>query len=353
MLNEKASAPRIAWDIGTAYDFFVSLMVLHHPEDFGLRGSWAAGVRSRLPIDERKFLENIDDFSFVSHKWIYDLPEPKDATAALWALRQIPAEERLPRTNLGHRQCGEMDNILLDVATRRSYTQKDVEAVKEAIRKCEKAVKIKMVANMVDWWSRPDEYGELFLNAMQSYYQNFFAEEEKRIAPVLKKSLEQAQELARKMPVIELVENLSQGVHFEKALDYPELVLVPSFWSTPFIMWNQEPGRRMIMTFGGRPADMSLIPGEDVPDNTLRVLKALADPTRLKIMRYLAHEHLTPAQLAQKLRLRAPTVIHHLDILRMAGLVHIAMGEGGKRYTARQEAINNTFNNLESFLDIQ
>jgi hypothetical protein len=37
--------PRLHWDYGTAYDLFVSLMVLHKPSKFGLRGAWAKGVR--------------------------------------------------------------------------------------------------------------------------------------------------------------------------------------------------------------------------------------------------------------------------------------------------------------------
>src|SRR5690606_25511350 len=50
---------RIKWDIGTAYDFFISLWVLHEPEHLGLRGSWAAGVRSRLPAPERELLQRV------------------------------------------------------------------------------------------------------------------------------------------------------------------------------------------------------------------------------------------------------------------------------------------------------
>ena len=37
----------LLWDIGTAYEFFISLYVLHEPEKFGVRASWAAGIRSR------------------------------------------------------------------------------------------------------------------------------------------------------------------------------------------------------------------------------------------------------------------------------------------------------------------
>ena len=59
----RLSKQRIEWDIGTAYDFFISLWVLHEPEHLGLRGSWAAGVRSRLPGPERELLQRVATIS--------------------------------------------------------------------------------------------------------------------------------------------------------------------------------------------------------------------------------------------------------------------------------------------------
>ena len=84
----------------------------------------------------------------------------------------------------------------------------------------------------------------------------------------------------------------------------------------------------------------------------LRALKALSDPTRLRIMRYLSDEPLTPAELARRLRLRAPTLTHHLRALRLAGLVQLTLGEGkrDRLYAARPEAITNTCELLEGFM---
>ena len=87
-----------------------------------------------------------------------------------------------------------------------------------------------------------------------------------------------------------------------------------------------------LFVYGARPADMSLVPGELVPDALYQALKALADPTRLRILRYLSDEPLAPAQLARRLRLRPPTVIHHLDALRLARLVIVTLAPEGKAY---------------------
>ena len=161
---------------------------------------------------------------------------------------------------------------------------------------------------------------------MESYYQAFFEEEEKRIAPVLWEGLAEAQDLAKRMPLTDLLAELSQGVHFEQHLDIQEIVLIPGYWNTPLVLFPEIAEGQMAFMFGVRPTDMSLMPGEPVPDTLLRGLKALADPTRLRILHYLEIESLTPAQLSRKLRLRAPTVTHHLTALRMAGLVHVTLG---------------------------
>jgi len=109
------------------------------------------------------------------------------------------------------------------------------------------------------------------------------------------------------------------------------------------------------LTFGARPADASLIPGEVVPDRLLQALKALADPTRLRILRYLAQEPLTQAELARRLRLRPPTVTHHLHALRVAGLVHIMLQkvkDDNNRYMARQEAIQELGALIDEYLNV-
>ena len=75
-----------------------------------------------------------------------------------------------------------------------------------------------------------------------------------------------------------------------------------------------------------------------------------SDP-RLRILRYLSEEPLTPAELARRLRLRPPTVIHHLDALRLARLVNVTLSVNGRRYQARHEAIKTVCSMLGNFLE--
>lgn len=82
MSNTPVHQPRLRWDSGTAYDFFISLYVLHHPSIFGLRPSWAAGVRSRLPAAAREVLEDAISFFGAPLNWLHSLPAPKTSRSA-------------------------------------------------------------------------------------------------------------------------------------------------------------------------------------------------------------------------------------------------------------------------------
>ena len=353
--EEQGRLPRLHWEMGTAYDFFLSLEILHKPEEHSLRPSWAAGVRSRLAPAERKVLDLAVEMIWVPIHWLDTLPAPRDAASVLWALRQIPPAERLPLLGTHPDYPEELRQILQGVQAKGAWNDTDLQAFRSTIRatkgKSHEIPSVDILKGILDAWSSPAQFGEQYLEALQSYYRVFFAEEEQRILPALQDGIRKGQELAKRLPLLDLIEKLSQGIRFQERIDTPELVFIPSYWITPLIAWQKSSPERFVMIYGARPAYASLVPGEVVPDALLRGLKAVADPTRLKILRFLSQEPLTPADLARSLRLRAPTVTHHLSALRLAGLVHLFLeAEGERRYTTRQEGIDDLCLGLHEFL---
>lgn len=340
------------WDIGTAYDFFISLSVLHDPDKFGLRGSWAAGVRSRLPAAEREMLQRAIAFIWPIH-WVYELPAPKDSHTALGVLESLSPIDRL--FALISPVSAETQEVWRGIANRRSWTEDDLNYMttlmqEEGLKKVSPHTLRKKVGDFLDLWREADATGEGLLSALNCYYDVFFAEEEMRIRPALEQAHTRAQELAQGLGLPQLLEELSQGVRLEKDWGFTEYVLAPSFWGTPLLIFGHITEKKGIILYGGRPSDASLIPGDVVPDVLNQALKALADPTRLRILRYLNEEPRTPAELARLLRLRAPTVIHHLDALRLARLVVITLEAEGKRYTIRPGAVEKTLVMMNEFL---
>ena len=344
---------RFHWSNGTAYDLFASLMVLHDPERFGVRPSWAAGVRSRLSIPQRQVLEICSTAIGLPVHWLYTLPAPLDSEIAIEYLQQIPIPRRLPLLGSTPRFSSEHIDFLNSIHQRKTWDKNDLESLKDIYQKSHLDLpRSAILENILTVWAQADELGEAFLDALQAYYQVFFIDEEQRIKPALKAGIQHARQLALEKPLSELLENLTQGIRFRELDDVEEITLVPSFWLSPLIILSQvKPGHR-VLVFGARPPDVSLVPGDIVPEMLLRGLKTIADPTRLRILRYLVEQPRTPTELASLLRLRAPTVTHHLSALRLAGLVRLIIGgQDDRRYAARPEAIAHLSVSLEAFLN--
>ena len=354
------TAPQLRWDVGTAYDFFISLYTLYHPDEFGLRGSWAAGVRSRLPQDEREFLQEVQNFINWPIGWIYHLSAPKDAQTALTTLAAMPSADRLAALALHDMTGSNYVAILQTIAERGQWHEAEAKALlaimlEERPDPVSKKMQNRLRKNLdtfLHWWLRREEFGARYLAALQAYYEVFFAEDEKRIRPALETAVANAQELAKVLSLPALLEAISQGVQFEEAPQTAELILIPSFWSSPLLLYGPAEPERTLLVFGGRPATASMVPGDVISDALFQALKALANPTRLRILRYLMAEPMTPAELARRLRLRPPTVVHHLHTLRLARLVYLTISHDGKRYQARREAIRETYAMLDTFLGI-
>ncbi len=361
MPKQKSAAPVIHWDIGTAYELFASLHVIYEPEYFGLRASWAAGVRSRIPPAERKILDDVFSIAGPPLRWLSALPAPKDAVTALLSMRQIPPRERMLKIYSAREYAAHTDEMYKDhalasqiyirIVETGKWSEKDVRFFMDVWNKKGKNYKKEQVERYLDWCSKPEELGEGFVNALQYYYQSFFEEEEKRVAPVLKDALARAQALAKKLEIPDLLRELSQGVRLDDEFNTPNLIIAPCYWTTPLVFFEKFDENTTLLLFGARPATMSVIPGENIPDGLVRTLKTLGDPTRLKILNYLSHEELSPSELARRLKLRAPTVTHHLSELRLSGLVNLTFIGQEKRYSARKEAFISMCAALNDFLE--
>lgn len=347
------SKPNILWDSGSAYDLFISLWVIHRPDEFGLRPSWAAGVRSRIPAPQREVLEQSQCFINVPLNWVHTLPLPKDAQTALNALQALPAGDRLPTLVFNAKQDERsvaIREFLLSLDGKQRLTAPLERQIKAYAGASKKVLK-RYARDLFAAWSDRAAFGERLTEALQAYVDNFFLEEEQRILPAQQQALADAQRRAEKQDLLLLLEDLSVGVRMDWVSDLSQIILAPSFWGAPFVFFDALDEKTGIILFGSRPKGMAVVPGELVPDDLLNALKALADPTRLRILRYLAESPTTPSELAKLLRLRPPTVIHHLHQLRLAGLVQVTVSpKAERRYAIRLAGLGETDQKLEAFI---
>jgi len=352
----------IHWDSGTAYDFFISQAVLSDPKRYGVPSSWASGMRARLRPEDRSVLDAALLVLNVPARWVHSLPEPKDAERCLEQLARIPVGKRLAALAMVPKEeaaFSALQTLLVDVMRRESWNDEDLEALREALKSkrhpWRAGPQTEDLRAILETWAHAKAFGEQYPRALRSYYDVFFKEEERRITPKLAKALARAKERSRELPSVALVEEISQGIHYDETPDMAELTLVPSYWISPFVQIHRMDEDCQLWTFGARPAEDAIVPGEPIPDALRVSLKALADPTRLKILHYLNREPLTVGDLAKRLRLRMPTVIHHLSTLRLAGLIriHVESREKGHRtrFSVRSEGLDGALHSLRAYLE--
>jgi DNA-binding transcriptional ArsR family regulator len=347
----------ILWDSGTAYDFFASLEVIHAPAEYGLRASWAAGIRSRLTPQARELFSHAVPGLTIPLLWLYAMPAPKTPRFVLDRLEAADPAEILPALALNPEKPDPCHEILRGISARGAWTPGDRDGLlsrSECLHLGKLVGQKEDLDRWLDAWARPREFGVAFRSALREFYEVFFREEERRIAGDVERGLERARELASRLPVEDLFEELSQGIRMAEYLTKETLVLVPCYWCSPRIVSTELAEGRLIVMFGCRPPEASLIPGDAVPARLLLALEALSDPTRLSILRAMIAEPLTQAEIARRLRLRPPTISHHIKSLRIAGLVaYIGTGAGETRYAARVQQVDALCGALKEFLEVR
>ena len=143
------------------------------------------------------------------------------------------------------------------------------------------------------------------------------------------------------------------------ALRYPEIKsaiqsgeVFVHFWLEPFGFadyWTLLPGK-LFLSFAEPGAMYENF--KAIAASLSNQVKALADPTRLVILRIIRELSMTNTDMADLLQLARPTVSIHAKILREAGLIR-SWDEGRiTRHEIIPEAVNNLFRELEVFLDL-
>ncbi len=149
------------------------------------------------------------------------------------------------------------------------------------------------------------------------------------------------------MPPRDLVEEATRGVYLEQAPAVDSVLLIPQYHYCPWTIYHLL-GRLKIYLY---PADMSRVaPGGLSPD-LMRATRALADESRMRILRFLATGAHSFTDVVRQTGLAKSTVHQHLGVLRAAGLVRVH--DGGKHagtYSLRPYVIERLGDQLDAFL---
>jgi DNA-binding transcriptional ArsR family regulator len=148
----------------------------------------------------------------------------------------------------------------------------------------------------------------------------------------------------------DLVELATSGIRMEPGPELDLVLLVPQYHFRP---WNMHDMYRR-MRIVEYPADV--VPAEEgEPSPTLmRVVRALSDESRLRILRFVAQRPATFTDVLHASGLSKGTVSYHMVALRAAGLVRVHdSGFKTLTYTLREDMIDELGERLREYLSYE
>ena len=193
---------------------------------------------------------------------------------------------------------------------------------------------------------------------LQTMWDNYFAAEWTRIAPMLQSSVTAFQQIdfTNMTPLEAARQIVGQEIPegWQKMLEWAELdqlVFVPSAHIGPYLRAFKTANLSWLF-FGARLPQGVQISSPDLSRSELLVrLNALADDTRLRILHLLSQQgELCSKDIMVTLELSQSAVSRHLQQLSATGYLSERRVEGAKCYSLSDERIQDTFQALTAFL---
>ena len=153
--------------------------------------------------------------------------------------------------------------------------------------------------------------------------------------------------MADTMSATEVVEAATSGVTFEWQPGIAGVLLIPSLVIAPWVVTTEHQGFR-IFCYPVSDVARDLDPGAP-PAALVKILKALADEKRLRLLFMLGEGQYSLGELADKIDLAKSTTHHHIRALRTAGLIRVVV-DHDKQVIARAETIPELNQLLDDYL---
>jgi len=335
-------------------EMILSLHVLQRPEHHPYRLAWAKALAARMSPEHQQTLAELSRYS---DQWFGLLNvEPVDEPALRSAQAGIDALGRLPDAEFVY--------ALLD----RAHLLSDIALALRAARSPRAPGAVSGASPLIGHddarralIEKPAAVRSEMLRFLQQYHDDVFAAEWERVSPWLVRAAKILEEQLEKQPVASLqslhprLRLQANAIEAHKATLYTfpyeqlrRIVVNASTFIHPHLLIDFYDG---ILTVPLAVEVPHLERSDEVPADLVRVFKALGDPTRLRIMRFLhAAPHCTQ-QLAQALGISEAAVSKQLKLLAQAGFIASERRGSFIFYSLRSDETEMTLVYLRQFLE--
>jgi DNA-binding transcriptional ArsR family regulator len=318
----------VALAVSPLLECVLSLHVLLGPKHHALQHEWVRRMRTLDPA----LRAEIDALGFAYRRQIPDFLAPSPFDAPERFETELARVQALPpgllRGGLGrplHDHGGAGDAAFAETGVRDAMLERAAAEAGEPAREA--------AALLLD---RPVEFATRFAAMLARYWDEAFAEEWNRIEPLLARSILEAGRLLASGGIWPVLGRLPAHCRVDAErrrleIDLPHehaveasaenpLVLSPSVFVWPHLRVNCDPPWPLAIVYAA-PALVREAQPRIPPAELLRILRALGDDTRLRVLRLIAERPRTTQELEPLVGLSRAGLSKSLQRLAEAGLV--------------------------------
>ncbi|AZK47405.1 ArsR/SmtB family transcription factor [Paenibacillus lentus] len=186
-----------------------------------------------------------------------------------------------------------------------------------------------------------------YIPLLRKWNNLYFADVAPQYKPLLEEDAAEKATLLHKMDPEALVEYASGGIVLEPDLPIEEVVLVPSIHFRPINTYSFY-SRVLLIQY---PIDIPEQDEDEPPICLLRLTRALANPERLRLLRYVAIEPKSLLEMMNSLNESEDKLMHHLMRLRVAGLLRVHLVDiDTEKFSIRPDGVAELHMFLESYI---
>jgi DNA-binding transcriptional ArsR family regulator len=350
--NQGADEPmKIGVEAGAAYECLLTLHVITCVGDYEAYTVGRAWFDAARAAAGPELLADIERFTAGSDT-VWDrllgltstVPAPHDVSALLAHLEATDAREiRLHLLGYYDRSCRH--------TTPAETILRAAEGDDEAQRTYLKAASL---SNDIPWRSALRHLLEQDAAAMKMqllailsrWYALVFRRQEDEVMPALVADAKAKSALAKQMSLQRLILLATQDYEYVLEPGVQRVILIPTAIMRPWTVLASLPDTRLICY--PLASEDGKRHGDAPPDQLVQLYKALGDERRLHILKKLATESYTLQELSDLFGIGKTTMLHHLVVLRGAGLIEVR--EPGKHYRLRAEMLPRAAEQLRAYL---
>ena len=190
--------------------------------------------------------------------------------------------------------------------------------------------------------------GEL-LHILRLWHEKAFAPDEARLMTILEREAVAIRRQAVRMEGLGILDHVTDGLRWAIDAGLTDVLMAPSYAARPIVFYVEHRGTTLVLF----PVSEESVLGDEFgpPPRLVKLVKALADEGRLKVLYALRERELTGMEIAELLGVPRTSLWHHIVILRSAGLVRATKGTGNQStYALQEEVLPQVSELLEQFL---